>query len=66
LSLLVILPLFLTHELVTDERSGNKSDRSSNQRPDRGMTHSATDDRTGTCARCPAYETAFLSGGQRR
>jgi hypothetical protein len=66
LSLLYILPLFLTHELVTDKRSGDKSHRSSDQCPDRGMTHSATDDRTRTCAGCPAYESAFLPGGQRR
>jgi len=54
LTLLDILPLFLTHELITDERPGNKSDRSSDQCPDRGMTHSAPDDRTPTCACCPA------------
>jgi hypothetical protein len=54
LSLLDILPLFLTHELVTDKRSGDKSDRSSDQCPDRGMTHSAADDGTRTSACYPA------------
>jgi hypothetical protein len=63
----LILPAnFLSHQMITDQRPGEQPNGTADQSSDRGVTHCATDDRTGSGTETRTYQAALLARGNRR
>jgi len=66
LPLLIILSLFLAHQLITNQSASDKPNRSSNKRADSCMAYCAADDGSGPGTHAGADEPTLLTRRKRR